>query len=435
MNQKKILFVALFLSFLTCDLLVLADAPGVEWEKTFGEDGVDISFSLVEGSSGGFALACLLKPRGANRGDLYLVLTDSNGDLKQESLLEEKCTGSSIQQTPEGGYIICGTKSQLLVSEAMVLVKTDADGSVIWSRTYYDTGGYQARDIAAVSNGGYVATGIRWRGPYEIMQDPEHQEPDAFLIRVDEQGDVLWNRTYGGLYDDRGFSVIETGDGGFLLAGSSREDESSLDKGFLVKTDSDGEVMWSKLYGGKEGQMFQSVCVTGDGGYAATGFTLSFDAQGSDYYLVRVDELGELVWSNHYGGSGDDEAFDFVSTTDGGFVLVGGSSVAMGSDRDVGVIRTDSSGEVLWEAAYGGGDHDIGYSIVLTDDNRYVIAGETRSFGSSTQIYLLRVNLVIPEAEQESNTFIPGFSLIALTIGLSLFIAITNHRKGFILYK
>jgi len=424
MNLKKILLVVIITLLMACNLFVFAEAPEELWEKTIGDDGIDIAFSVVESSDGGLALAGFKKTRGANRGDLYLVLTDINGEVMQESLLVEKCTGASIQRTPDGGYIICGTKSQPLVIESMILVKTDENGNVVWNQTYYDTGGYQARSVATVSDGGYIVTGIRWKGMFEIMQDPEHQEPDAFLIRVDEQGDVLWNRTYGSLYDDRGFSVIETDDGGFLLAGSSRPDESSLDMGFLVKTDSDGSEEWSQMYGGEDGQQFQSVCTTSDGGYAAAGFTLSFDAQGTDYYLVKVDERGELAWSNHYGGSGDDEAFDVISGNDGGFVLVGASSVAMDSDRDIGVMRVDSTSELLWEGIYGGGDHDIGYSIISTQNGGYIIAGETSSFGLSTQMYLLKLEADISPEPQG----IAGFSIVSILFGV-IYYMIDLHRN------
>ena len=427
MNHKKtILFSLFFISLLTCSM-VYAEAPELDWQHNFGDEGTDISFSHATRPEGGYALACLMKPRGADRGDLYLVLTDQNGESVSEYLLYEKCSGSSIQNTLDGGYIVCGTISKLLVSEAMVLVKTDADGDVLWSREYYDSGGYQPHSVEAVSTGGYIVTGIRWKGPFEVMNDPNHQDPDAFLVRVDDQGEVLWNYTYGGLYDDRGFSVIETDDGGFLFAGSTRPDDSSLDLGYLVKTDSRGMVEWSQTYGDEEGQRFNSVCMV-DGGYAAAGFTLGFGSQGSDYYLVRVDDIGELVWSSHYGGSGDDEAFDLVSV-DGGFVLVGGSSVAMGSDRDVGVIRTDSEGEVLWEAAYGGGDHDIGYSITLAEDGGYVVSGETRSYGSSYQIHLIKLEAEKPVKYDSS---IPGFSFVIVLISLfcySLRTRISFSRK------
>ena len=428
MNHKKtILFSLFFISLLTCSM-VYAEAPELDWQHNFGDEGTDISFSHATRPEGGYALACLMKPRGADRGDLYLVLTDQNGESVSESLLYEKCSGSSIQNTLDGGYIVCGTISKILVSEAMVLVKTDADGDVLWSREYYDSGGYQPHSVEAVSTGGYIVTGIRWKGPFEVMNDPNHQDPDAFLVRVDDQGEVLWNYTYGGLYDDRGFSVIKTDDSGFLLAGSTRPDDSSLDLGYLVKTDSRGMVEWSQTYGDEEGQRFNSVCIVDGGGYAAAGFTLGFGSQGSDYYLVRVDDMGELVWSRHYGGSGDDEAFDLVSV-DGGFVLVGGSSVAMGSDRDVGVIRTDSEGEVLWEAAYGGGDHDIGYSITLAEDGGYVVSGETRSYGSSYQIHLIKLEAEKPVKYDSS---IPGFSFVIVLISLfcySLRTRISFSRK------
>ncbi len=257
-----------------------------------------------------------------------------------------------------------------------------------------------------------------------ILDPDRNQEPDAFIIKTDETGNVEWNRTYGDIDEDRGVSVLETTDGGYLLAGTSRQPGTGRDKAFIVKTDVNGNELWSNVYGGEVGDRLESVVEVEDG-FVATGVTHSMGSGGADMYLLKVDLTGDLVWSKAFGGSRDDHGLSVMETLDDGLVVVGYSGSFEDVDGDVYVVRTDSEGELVWESSFGGGDTDVGYSVDVTDDGGYIITGESKSFGGMDEVYLFKLT---PDVEVDSNRGIPGYSMLSIGVGCVICLLMLNKR-------
>jgi hypothetical protein len=242
--------------------------------------------------------------------------------------------------------------------------------------------------LVQTSDGGYALAGY-------TRSFGEGFFSDFYLVKTDSDGVVQWNTTYGGKSgDDQANSLIQTRDGGYALVG---ETLSSLGAGgvdmYLVKTDASGKMLWNKTYGGTEDDGAWSLVQTSDNGYALAGYTESFGAGGKDAYLVKTDADGKMLWSKTYGGAGAEEAASLVRTTDGGYALAGYTLFlsAGALDADVYLVKTDPSGKMLWNKTYGGTGAEVAASVVQMADGGYALAGYTLSFGAGkADVYVVR---------------------------------------------
>jgi hypothetical protein len=195
-------------------------------------------------------------------------------------------------------------------------------------------------------------------------------------------GKITFERTYGGIEFDWGQSVQQTQDGGYIVAGQTQSFGPWDYDVYLVKTDSVGDTVWTRTYGGNHDDAGWSVQQTQDAGYVVAGFTMSFGAGDYDVYLVKTDSLGDSVWTRTYGGFDADLGYSVQQTEDRGYIIAGEThSFDMGSG-DVYLVKTDSVGDTVWTRTYGGSDWDFGYSVQQTQDGGYVVGGQTLSFVS-----------------------------------------------------
>jgi len=292
-------------------------------------------------------------------------------------------------QTDDAGYLIAGRTSSFCVYpdyDNFWLVKVNASGNMQWNKTYGGIDREEAYSLVQTDDGGYVIAGFT--GSYGAGED------DAWLVKIDALGDVQWNKTYGGLNNDYAHSVIKTEDGGFAVIGftSFSNWEDRYYDVWLIKTDALGNMQWNKTYGGTGYDEGYSIVQTSDGGYALGGSTASFGSDGNNYWLIKVDDLGVVQWNRTYGGAGDDRAYSMVQAGDGGFAIGGVTGSFGAGDLDFWLVRTDSSGNAQWNKTYGGTDFDHAYSLVQTADGGYAMTGVTQSFGISGDIWLVKTD-------------------------------------------
>ncbi|MFH1736095.1 MAG: T9SS type A sorting domain-containing protein, partial [bacterium] len=217
---------------------------------------------------------------------------------------------------------------------------------------------------------------------------------DVYLVKTDADGNELWSQTYGGNTLDHGWSVRQTSDGGYIITGETDSFGLSSVDVYLIKTDADGNEQWSQTFGGILQDVGKSVQQTGDGGYIITGYTESNSTSSVDICLIKTDASGDAQWSRIYGGSGDDFGRCVQQTTDGEYIIAGyTSSFGIGYYYDVYLIKTDADGDTLWTSTYGGSDDDVGYSVQQTLDGGYIVTGITCSYGAGeNDVYLIRLD-------------------------------------------
>jgi len=202
-----------------------------------------------------------------------------------------------------------------------------------------------------------------------------------------------WWRTYGGTGSDYGYSVQQTLDGGYIVAGSTGSFGAGGGDFYLIKTDASGDALWTRIYGGTGYDYGYSVQQTLDGGYIIAGYTQSSGAGSYDVYLIKTSASGDTLWTRTYGGADGDGGFSVQQTSDTGYIITGYTYSFGAESTDVYLIKTDASGDTLWTRTYGGTGYDYGRSVRQTLDGGYIIAGYTHSFGAGCDdVYLIKTD-------------------------------------------
>jgi hypothetical protein len=362
-------------------LLILALAPAATadllWTQTFGGSEYDWGRMIQQTSDGGYVVVGDTYSFGAGHFDIWLIRMGVDGDTLWTRTYggtnEER--GYSVQETADGGFIIAGTTGSYGSGAYDVwLVKTDADGSQEWSQTFGGSlwdWGWSAEEVIG---GGYIITG------YTESYGPGVSA--VWLIRTDSEGALLWDETFGGSSSEYGCSVQQTLDGGFIVVGDTYSYGAGSRDIWLIKTDGNGDSLWTRTFGGGGSDGGSSVCETPDGDYVITGYTKSFGAGQADVWLIKTDGAGDSLWTRTFGGSGDDHGCSVRLTSDEGYVVAGYTESRGAGDDDVWLIRADSHGDTLWTETFGGSGHDRGRSALETADGGYVIAGEVFSYAN-----------------------------------------------------
>jgi hypothetical protein len=373
------------------------------WEMTCGGSSYDIGYFVQQTTGGGYIVTGMTHSFGDDD-QVYLIKTDASGDTLWTRTYGGAGVeyGLSVQQTT-GGYIIAGyTMSFGAGVEDVYLIKTGASGETLWTRTYggasYDVG----NSIQQTMDGGYIVAGTT---------TSFGDSAQAYLIKTDANGDTLWTRTYGWAGYDYGYSVQQTTDSGYIVAGSTLSFGTNYEA-YLIKTDASGDTLWTRTYGGPNNDPVYSVQQTTDGGYIAAGQTNSF-GNSIQYYLIKTDAAGDTLWTRTYGGTSDEAGYFVRQTADGGYVVTG-SSNSFGDARQVYLVKADVAGDTLWTRTYGGTGIDVGYCVQQTSDLGYVVAGWTTSFGNLEQVYLVKTDAAgsvaveeTPNAEARTTNAVP----------------------------
>jgi len=295
--------------------------------------------------------------------------------------------GNSVIQTTDGGYAVAGyTRSFGAGSDDLFLVKFDYAGSMQWAKavggTDYDVG----YSVVQTTDGGYaVAGGTRSFGA---------GEGDLFFVKFTSTGSIKWAKVVGGRRSDYGYSVVQTTDGGFIVLGYTRSFGSWNENLFLVKFSFTGFVQWTKVVGGSFDQRGYSIIKTNDGGYIVVGYTEGYTAGKNDLFIVKFSSTGSVEWAKSVGGTSYDQGRSVVQTTDSGYLVTGYTS-SFGTGN-LFLVKFSSSGSLEWAKAVGGSKGESGYSIIRTNDGgciRYVVTGYASSFTAERcDLFLAKFN-------------------------------------------
>jgi len=362
--------------------------PPASFSATFGGSGWDVGNSVQQTSDGGYIITGCTNSYGAGNRDVWLIKTDASGNKVWDKILggTGNDVGNSARQTTDGGYIITGwTDSWGAWAGDAWLIKTDVSGNRLWDKTFGGSGCDVGNSVQQTSDGGYITIGYTESFGAGIR--------DVWLIKTDSLGNKVWDKTFGGTHDDVGNSVQQTHDGGYVVAGTTLLDGTIFPAIWLIKTDASGKKVWDRTFGGSHWEDCCSVQQTFDGGYII-GASICPHGEGSaDVLLIKTDSLGSKVWDRTFGGTSSSGANSVRQTSDGGYIIVGSTDSCGEGGQDVWLIKTDASGNNVWDKTFGGADYDEGRSVQQTSDGGYVVAGSTYSYGAGgADVWLIKTD-------------------------------------------
>jgi hypothetical protein len=370
-------------------------APDSVWSQTFGGTANESCQSICQTSDGGFIAAGYTVPPSSGNFDLYLVRTDPDGGLLWEKTYGGSALdiGYSVAQTADSGFVVSGMTESFGDRKAW-LVMVDKDGDLQWQQTYGGTGVFSV----VCMNDGYLMAGYGY--------NTSSSSYDFWLARTDLDGNELWSQMYGGGNGEEAWSVQPTTGGGYVLAGYTQSYGAGGRDFWIVRTDQSGSVLWSKVYGGSQDDWAWSIVETSDLGYAVAGHTTSFGAGGYDAWLLKLNSSGDLEWSKSYGGAGQDVAYCVRRSYGGGYAISGYTDTIGSGAYDFWLVRTAAEGTLSWQTSFGGGSIDMCREVRQTADGGFILGGQTGSFGeggSDMWLILLAPELGLPEQPSPSS--------------------------------
>jgi predicted secreted protein len=422
-----LLVLALVVFLLTFSIFVevhTAEASQMMWSQAYGGANEDASTSLVQTADGRYALVGFTQSFGNGDTDAWLVKTDEYGNMewnKTYGETESEEDATSLIQTLDGGYAFAGSKAKgtnpWSIEYDAWLVKTDETGNIEWSRIYGGTGSDSFFSLIQTAEGDFVLAGS--------TTSFGAGDKDFWLIKTDSSGSTEWNRTYGSSdVETNPYALVQTSDGGFALAGQAFPFGGSYCDSWLVKTDGYGNMEWNRKYGGTGMDYATSLVQTADGGFALAGCTDSVGAGGYDFWLIKTDSYGNVKWNQTYGTEYQDTNPSLVQTLDGGFALAGYTNPDL---ADLMLVKTDSFGNIEWNQTYHGQAVSGLPSLVQTLDGGFALAG-AKGFRSvnSDDFWLIKTNEYGIVPEFPSWAFLP---LFIITTSLTVLVYFKKRKR------
>ncbi|MBI5539589.1 MAG: T9SS type A sorting domain-containing protein [Bacteroidia bacterium] len=315
----------------------------LNWTKVYGGYFFDRINDIQQTSDSGFVFigsTSSFGPSAPNWTSAYLIKTDNIGNIKLSYAYggSESDVANSILQTNDNGYIFAGgTQSFGVGVSDIFVVKTDSLGNVVWANSYGTIASEGASVILPASYNGYIVIG-------KVYKDIYNNDGDIFMMKIDSLGSILWSYAYGGTLEDHPYSAKQTSDGGYIISGFTCSFGLGYSDIYLIKTSADGIFQWSKTYGGNGADNGWEVQQTSDGGYIICGTTNSFGAGGIDNYIIKTNSIGDILWTKTYGGPIDEFEGNIVQANEGGYLISSFSSSFSSGFSDLYLIKTDSNG-------------------------------------------------------------------------------------------
>jgi hypothetical protein len=452
--MKKMIFINAFSVLFIFSTTALKAQPTIEWQKCLGGSSWDVGRSIQQTSDGGYIVAgYAMSNNGDVTGnhsvyfDLWIVKINEAGTLQWQKCLggSESDYAFSIQQTTDGGYIVAGETESYngdvagnhgVYSYDFWVVKLDTAGNIKWQKCLGGSGGESANSVRQTSDGGFIVAGFTW-----LSNDGDvtgnHGDFDSWIVKLDTAGNIQWQKCLGGSGRETAYSVRQTNDGGYIVAGNSNSNDGDVTGNhgdfdyWIVKLDATGNIQWQKCLGGSSIDDAFSIQQTTDDGYIIAGSTSSIDGDVTgnhsipgpygDGWVVKLDATGKIQWQKCLGGSFDDWAYSVQQTIDGGSVV---SCITKSNDGDVTknhdpsgtywdywVVKLDTAGDLKWQRCMGGNEDDETFSIQQTSDGGLIVAGYSFSLDGDVSgnhgggdYWIVKLSTITPTEESYPTT-------------------------------
>lgn len=392
----------------------------VDWVKNFGGSGEETAQAIIMTTDGGYAVLGFsnstdgdLDGKTMPVNDYWLLKLDAIGNLQWSKTYggSKDDKGQSLVQTQDGGYALTGYAmsddgdgSNNEGFHDNWIVKLDASGNIEWEKSFGFSGHDHSYDILQTEDQGLFFVGFlditsaRADGNTEKKGAlTRHGVGEFWGTKTDSKGNLEWRGYFGGSNNDRAHAVVQAEDGGFVMSGFTESDDFDINSSrgsydfWVVKVDDKGNLVWKSSFGGSGIERAQDIANTDNDGLVIVGTTFSNDVDisknngESDVWLVKIDASGNMVWEKTFGGSKFDAAQSVSLSKDGGFIVVGNSKSedkdvnANAGENDVWVIKTDANGNMIWQKTFGGAGLDYGFDALETEQGSIVLVGETAS--------------------------------------------------------
>ncbi|NNC69335.1 MAG: hypothetical protein HKN90_00775 [Flavobacteriaceae bacterium] len=423
MNIIKIIFFISISSLLSCDSentpLETELIGEIEWQKTIGGTSDDVARGIIETTDRGYAVIGYTKSidgditdKTVAENDFWVIKLDLNGNIEWQKTYggsgDDK--GRAIIQTNDGGFAITGPSmsadgdaSQNQGFHDHWLVKLDSQGFIQWEKSFGFAGHDHSHSLFQTKDGGYFLGGYldvtASEGAGNETFITKHGIGEFWAQKLDANGNLQWRRYYGGTNNDRIYKVLEAHDSNFLLVGSSESNDFDISDSngsydvWVIKIDTEGTMLWQKSYGGSGIENGHAAIATNDGNYIIAGTAISDDGLisspkgNADIWVIKINDRGELLWERSFGGSGFDSAFAISKSNSifSSYIIAGHSKSSDGDlsvnngENDYWVFQIDTNGKLLFEKSLGGAGLDFAYGVTETFDGKIVVVGETES--------------------------------------------------------
>ncbi|MGI9547235.1 MAG: hypothetical protein ACR2MM_08370 [Flavobacteriaceae bacterium] len=408
----------------------------IEWMRNFGGTGSEKAQAVIGTTDGGWAVLGYTnstdgelagKPLAVN--DYWLLKFDSEGNLQWNRTYggSKDDRGQAVIQTSDGGYAMAGyamsSDGDGSNNEGFHdhwILKLNSSGDLEWEKSFGFAGHDHAYDLVQTEDGGFFFTGFLdivasgGAGGTEKGNSPAfHGVGEFWGTKIDALGNIQWRKFFGGTNNDRAYGLVRSFDGGYIMTGFAESDDSDISntKGsydyWLVKVDNGGNLVWERSFGGSGIDVSYDIERTEDNAYVVVGHTFSTDKDvsvnhgESDIWLIKISESGELLWEKTYGGSAYESANSVKQTADGGFLIAGNSR---SSDQDVSdnsgendmwILKTNVNGDLQWQTSLGGTGLDFGFDAMEQGENELILVGQSGSADFNSELHKGGTDLVM----------------------------------------
>jgi hypothetical protein len=391
-----------FSSALILILCGLSVAGADHWINTYGTPGYDSVFEIEETSDDGFIVVGSTGLLTFGNEAARVFKLNSSGRIEWQKMLKKAYNGAfastaqSVQQTSDGGYIVAGViydPDDGSKVDAWV-VKLNANGNVLWEKAYNIIYWELHSHIRQTQDGGYIMAVLSWSGVYSYQSS---------ILRLDGNGNVLWLKRIRDVDLLHLNDIQQSSDGNYIAVGLAFKSDTGVYGPLAIKLDANGDILWQKIYTTSTTD-FISIKQTSDGGYIVVSGITWFGGD-VDFVVLKLDNYGQILWQKNFGGRDWGNGSDIHPTSDGGFIIAGSTGSPDENDSGAWIAKLDASGLIEWQKKFDGSKYDAARSIKQTSDGGYIVAGVTESIGEGSQdIWILKL---------DENGSIPDCSLVS----------------------